>query len=167
MSIGAFGNKIFTVTQDKIYTPDGISISESLNVEMQETDGGKPATYIKGNGEMQIPFNICLKYPYCDVQGEIEWWFLKLRSETPEYLTLGNKTFGTNKFLLHSVSVADLVIAPNGLYLKAVLSLSFSEWTKKGYKKETTKSKSKKKSTSSSGGNTAQAVKNQQIVSGV
>ena len=138
MSIGAFGSKIFTVSHEKILTPDGISISESLNVEMQETDGGKPATYIKGNGEMKIPFNIALKYPYCDVESEIDWWLLKMRSKTPEYLTLGNKTFGTNKFLLDSVSVGDLVIAPNGLYLKANLSLNFTEWTKKGYKKDKT-----------------------------
>ena len=168
MGLGAFGDKIFEVNLNKILTFDGLSVSESLNIEQQETDGGKPATYIKGLKEMTVSFGITLLHPYCNVQAEIDWWLWKLRSSTPEYLTLGNKTYGAGKCLLNSVSASDYVIAPNGLYLKAKLSLSFSEWSKKGYNKDDTKSTSKSKSASksSSTGNTAQAVKNQQIVNG-
>jgi len=136
MSIGAFGNKIFEVNPKRIYTPDGISGSESLNIEMQETDGGKPATYIKGLKELSISFKITLLYPYCDVQSEIDWWFVKLRSKIPEYLTLGNKTWGAGKMLLKDVSFDELTYGQDGVYTKAVLSLSFSEWTKEGYKKD-------------------------------
>ena len=136
MSLGAFGKKLFEVNENKILIPDGISVGESLNVEMQETEGGKPATYIKGFNAMEISFNIALNYAFCDVKAEIEWWLLKMRSQTPEYLTLGNKTYGTNKMLLNDVQVGDLLLAPNGLHLKANLSLKFSEWTKKGYKKD-------------------------------
>ena len=166
MGLGAFGNKLFEVNPNSIITPDGISIGESLNIEMQETDGGKPATYVKGINAMSISFNIALNYAFCDVQAEIEWWLHKMRMQEPEYLTLGNKTYGTNKMLVQDVKISDLLLAPNGLHLKANLSLAFSEWTKKGYKKDTSTSKSKSTS-SSSGGNTAQAVKNQQIVSEV
>ena len=165
MGLGAFGNKLFEVNENSIITPDGISIGESLNIEMQDTDGGKPATYVKGINAMSISFNIALNYAFCDVQAEIEWWLKKMRRQEPEYLTLGNKTYGTNKMLVQDVKASDLLLASNGLHLKANLSLTFSEWTKKGYKKDTGTSKSK--STSSSGDNTAQAVKNQQIVSGV
>lgn len=136
MVIGAFGNKTFEVSQDNIYTFDNLSVDESLNVEMQETDGGKPATYIKGYKEMSISFEIVLRQRFCNVLSEIDWWFLKMRSETPEYLTLGNKTYGTNKFLLNSVAISDTLIAPNGDYINAKLNLKFSEWTKAGYKKE-------------------------------
>lgn len=136
MSIGAFGNKVFEVSSEKIYTFDGLSVSESLNVEMQDTEGGKPATYIKGKKEMSISFTITLDVRYCDVEAEINWWLLKMRSGTPEYLTIGKKAYGTNKFLLNSVSIADYVIAPSGLYVKAKVNLNFSEWTKKGYKKD-------------------------------
>ena len=169
MGLGAFGNKLFEVNENSIITPDGISIGESLNIEMQDTDGGKPATYVKGINAMSISFNIALNYAFCDVQSEIEWWLLKMRRQEPEYLTLGNKTYGTNKMLVQDVKINDLLLASNGLHLKANLSLTFSEWTKKGYNKDTSKSTSKSKSTgtSSSGGNTAQAVKNQQIISGV
>lgn len=136
MSIGAFGDKIFEVSQNRIYTPDGLSYSESLNVEMQETEGGKPATYIKGLGAMEVSFDIQLKHPFCDVQQEIDWWLDKMRSGTPEYLTIGDKTYGTNKQLLKSVSVADKVILASGDIVSAKISLSFSEYTKKGYKKD-------------------------------
>lgn len=136
MGIGAFGNKAFEVNMKRIYTFDELNASESLSIEQQETEGGKPATYIKGKGAMSISFNIMLINGYCDVESEINWWFSKMRSETPEYLTLGNKTFGTNKMLLNSVSVNAVTISPTGVYLKAMLGLSFSEWTKVGYKKE-------------------------------
>ena len=135
MGLGAFGNKVFEVNLKKIYTFAGLVVSDSLNVEMQETEGGKPATYIKGKNQMDISIDITLLSQFCDVQAEIDWWFFKMRSETPEYLTLGSKTFGTNKMLLHSVSMADTIISPTGDYVKAKLSLGFSEWTKKGYKK--------------------------------
>lgn len=136
MSIGAFGDKTFEVTHERIYTPDGLNYKESLSVEMQETEGGKPATYIKGLGAMEIGFDIQLKHRFCDVQAEIDWWLLKMRSGTPEYLTIGAKTYGTNKQLLKDVSVADKVILADGTVVSAKISLSFSEYTAKGYKKD-------------------------------
>ena len=136
MLIGAFGGKSFEVSQNKIYTFDGLSVSEGLNVEMQETEGGKPATYVKGYKEMSISFSIILKQQFCNVLEEIDWWLKKMRSKKPEYLTLGKKTFGSNKFLLINFSVANTVITPNGDYISATINLSFNEWTKAGYKKE-------------------------------
>lgn len=150
MSIGAFGDKTFEVSQDRIYTPDGLNYSESLNVEKKETEGGKPTTYIKGLGAMEVGFDIQLKHPFCNVQQEIDWWLLKMRSKTPEYLTIGEKTFGTDKQLLKSVSVADKVILPNGKVISAKISLSFSEMPFNGYAKNnnsttnTTKNTTKK-----------------------
>lgn len=134
MSVGAFGTKAFEVNLNKILTPTNIGASETLNVELQETEGGKPATYIKGFNEMNITFDIILLHPFVDVQSEIDWWFLKMRSKTPEYLTLGSKTYGTCKMLLVGVSVSKLVVGANGVQLKAVISLSFCEWTKEGKK---------------------------------
>ena len=134
MSVGAFGDKIFEVNHNRIYTPDGINGKESLNVEMQETDGGKPATYIKGINAMEISFDITLKHPYCDVQSEIDWWLKKLNTKIPEYLTLGDKAFCSNKMLLKDVGFSDVVIVA-GKTVKAVLNLSFNEWTKEGYDK--------------------------------
>jgi cell wall-associated NlpC family hydrolase len=134
--VGAFGDKIFEVSLHRILTPSNIGISESLNVEMQETEGGKPATYVKGFSEMNVSFDIVLLHPYVDVRSEIDWWFLKLRSKTPEYLTLGEKIYGTNKMLLTNVSVGNVGINANGVHIKATLTLSFGEWTIQGSKKE-------------------------------
>ena len=134
--VGAFGNKTFEVSANKIYTFDGLSISESINVEMQEVEANKPATYIKGNGEMNIGFDILLLSRFCDVDYEIDYWLLKMRSVVPEYLTIGKKAYGTNKFLLTNVSVGDVLIAADGTKTRAKVTLTFSEWTKAGYKKD-------------------------------
>ena len=136
MSIGAFGDKVFDVTQKRIYTPDGLNYKETLSVEMQDSEGDKPSTYIKGLGAMDVGFDIQLKHPFCNVQQEIDWWLKKMRSGVPEYLTIGDKTYGTNKQLLKDVSVADCVFLPNGTVISAKISLSFVEFTRIGYKKE-------------------------------
>ena len=151
--VGAFGDKVFEVSQNKIYTFSGLSISEKLNVEMQETEGGKPATYIKGYGEMDITLEILLLSRFCDVDNEIDYWLLKMRSKTPEYLTLGKKAYGTNKHLLVDVQVNDFVIAADGTKTKAKVSLAFKEWTKAGQKKDDNKS------TSTSSGTTTTTTK--------
>lgn len=134
MNIGAFGDKPFIVSPDRIYTPDGVSITSGLNVEKQEVEGGKPATYIKGVKEKTVTFDLLLLVAFCDVDAEAEWWHIEAESKSAKYLTLGIKTYG--KMLLESVSETDVLIAPNGIKTRSKLSLTFSEWTKAGYKKD-------------------------------
>lgn len=157
--VGAFGNKTFEVSQNKIYTFDGLTISESLNVEMQEVEANKPATYIKGNGEMNIGFDILLLSRFCDVDYEIDYWLLKMRSVIPEYLTIGKKAYGTNKFLLTNVSVGDVLIAADGTKTRAKITLTFSEWTKAGYKKDDKSTSTSTATTTSSGTTTKKTTK--------
>lgn len=147
--IGAFGNKVFEVSQNKIYTFSGLTISEKLSIEMQETEGGKPATYIKGYGEMDITFEILLLSRFCNVDYEIDYWLLKMRSKKPEYLTIGKKAYGTNKHLLVDVQVNDIKMLGDGTKVSAKVSLAFKEWTKAGYKKEETTSSTGSVSSSS------------------
>ena len=136
MSIATYGSKTFTVSSKKIYTIDGISFSQALDIETQEVEGKKPATYIKGIGLIPLSFSLNLDARFVDVPAEFNWWNNKLLSKTPEVFTLGGKVLSKNKFLLKSVAAAEIVQGKNGSWLKLKLGLEFEEYTSKGYKKE-------------------------------
>ncbi len=130
--IGSFGSKKFEVSPNKIYTPDGTSISEALDYEEQERAGDKPLIYIKGLKNMSVKFSIKLNAMFVDVEKEISFWVLKMRSGVPETLILGNKAWGTNKMLLANVDASELRWASDGTYLGGDLSLSFIEYVGSG-----------------------------------
>ena len=130
--IGSFGAKQFEVSNDKIYTPSDISISESLDYEEQARAGEKPLIYIKGLKNMSIKFDIKLDARFVEIEKEVSFWLLKMRSGVPETLTLGKKAWGTNKMLLTSVDKSKINIAGDGTYLSGELSLSFIEYPGNG-----------------------------------
>ena len=130
--IGSFGTKTFEVSDKKIYTFSDVSFSESLSFETQERFGDKPAIYVKGLGELTQSFNVRLDARWVDVEQEIVWWIVKMRTAVPEFLTIGEHTWGTGKALLTGVSVSDLVEAGDGTYLAATLALSFVEYAAAG-----------------------------------
>ena len=145
MPIATFGAKTFDVSKNKIYTLDGLAFSQALNVETQEVEGKKPATYIKGINLIPLSFSIVLDARFVDVKSEIDWWNQKLTSKTPEVFTIGGKVLSQNKFLLKSVSTADVVIGKAGAFLKAKLDLSLEEFASVGYKKPETSGGSESK----------------------
>lgn len=130
--VGSFGSKTFEVTSNKIYTFSDYSLSESLSYETQERSGDKPAIYVKALGELTQSINVKLDARWVDVEQEIVWWMVKMRTAVPEYLTIGEHTWGTGKALLTSVNVSDLVEAGDGTYLSATLALSFVEYAAAG-----------------------------------
>lgn len=130
--IGSFGAKQFEVSTDKIYTPSDISISESLDYEEQVRVGDKPLIYIKGLKNMSIKFDIKLDARFVEVEKEVSFWLLKMRSGIPETLTLGKKAWGTNKMLVTGVDTSNLNIAGDGTYLGGELSLRFIEYVGAG-----------------------------------
>lgn len=136
MQTAAFGSKIFEVSSSRQYTPDGINISESLNIEMQAIEGKKPATYIKGLNEMKLGFSVKLDARSVDVLAEINFWLAKLRSKTPEFLSIGGKVWGTNKMLLAEVKISDAKIIGKDVYSQASMDLSFAEYVSAGYAKQ-------------------------------
>ena len=130
--IGSFGSKTFEVSSKKIYTFSDYSFSESLSYETQERSGDKPSIYVKGLGELSQSFSIKLDARWVNVEQEIVWWLVKMRTAVPESLTIGEHTWGTGKALLTSVGVSDLIEASDGTYLSAMLDLSFVEYAAAG-----------------------------------
>lgn len=140
MAIATFGSKMFSVSRNKIYTPDDISFSQELDIETQAVEGKKPATYIKGIGLIPLSFKLRLDARFVIVSNEIDWWNKTLVAKVPQVFTLGGKTISKNKFLLKSVEVDNLIVGKGGAYLKADLNLQFEEYVSPGYKKASTSS---------------------------
>ena len=125
MITAKFGSKSFEVSANKIYTPDGIPISESLSTEEVEVSGKKPTLNIKGIGLLSISFDVSLNSIFLDVESELDYWTTTLRNKTSQVLSIGKRTLGY--FFLTDCSHSDVVLAKDGSYIKAKLSLSFKE----------------------------------------
>ncbi len=148
MAIATFGSKQFVVSHNKIYTIDGITFSQALNVESQDVEGKKPATYIKGVGLIPLSFSLDLNARFIDVKAEIDWWNNKMLSKVPEVFTIGGKIISRNKFLLKSVAASEITIGKNGKFIKAKLDLQFEEYASSGKKANSSSKKTKKKKSS-------------------
>lgn len=144
MPIASFGSKVFTVSQNKVFTFDEFSRTSSLNIEEQEVDGQKPSTYIKGSNLDDITLVVPLfKQKNLNVRAVIDEWITIKNQAQPQTLIIGNNPMGQNKFLLTSVTISEAVINGNGNFLKAKLELQFKEFIRYGHKEEkvgTTKS---------------------------
>lgn len=125
MITAKFGSKSFEVSSKKIYTPDGVSISEELNTEETEVSGKKPTVNVKGIKLKSLSFDIKLDSRFVDVYTEISYWEKILKAKTSQSFKLGSHTLG--KFYLTKTDLKNITLAKNGDYTGATLSLSFKE----------------------------------------
>lgn len=154
MVTAQFGTKKFEVKKDKIYTPKGTSISESIELEEEEVSKKKPTTKVKGIKLQTLSFEIQVDSRFVDVDNELRWWKNKLLAKSSEFFYLGK--FKVGKFYLTQYDIKDFELNKNGDYRKATISLSFTEdgtyanKTKINFETTNKKATSVKKSTSSS-----------------
>lgn len=142
MSLGGFGDKLFEVSQNRIYTFSNVSNDLGLNVEDQEVDGDKPSVYIKGKKNETPSIDITLiQSDSIDCDKEYKDWKDILYSETPHMLFLGNNPVSSNKFLLIGITPSNMVYHPHGKLIKITLTLKFEEYPRSGVKKDKTESK--------------------------
>ena len=134
MSVGAFGSHTFSVSEDEIRTPDDFEFTEELDYEMQTRAGKKPATYIKGQKEMDFPMVLHLdaRYLKTDIPTEISWWLKVMRDADKERLYLGGHSWGTGKFIVVSVHPNNARYLGDGTLLSCDLELKFVEWVAEG-----------------------------------
>lgn len=137
MPIASFGNKVFNVSLNKIYTFDGYTRTSALNIEEQEVVGSKPSSYIKGSTLDDLGISINLKkMKGIDVRKEINEWNAIKDSKVAQNFILGGSRVGANKYLLVSVSESDFLIDKEGRVLSAKLDLKFKEFVRLGKKEE-------------------------------
>ena len=125
MITAEFGKKQFSVSKNKIYTPEGVSISESIDIEETEVSGKKPLTKVKGIKLQEVSFDVKLDARFVDITTELRWWKNKLLAKTSEYLVIGGYRIGA--FFLTQYDFKDFEINKDGKYTKGTLSLSFKE----------------------------------------
>ncbi|MBV4427188.1 phage tail protein [Clostridium tyrobutyricum] len=137
MAIAVFGSMIFSVSANKIYSFDDYSFSSSINIEEQEIDNSKSATYIKGLNLDEFSFSISLvKQKTVDIRTEIIKWINLQNKRIPYMFIINNRPITSNKFLLTSVKVESAVFNSKGDYIKAKIEVSFKEYARKGSKKK-------------------------------
>lgn len=147
MAIASFSNKIFSINSNKIYTFSDLQYSTNYETEAQDVEGKKPSTYKKGSGLNAMSFSIKLDASFkVNPRKEITDWENIKASGTPYPFILGNKSLGSNKWLLKDVSVSDMNIDNAGKILSATLNLKFEEYVRPGSKSNSSSSKKAKKS---------------------
>lgn len=125
MITAKFGSKSFEVSPKKIYTPDGLSLSEELEMEETEVNGFKPKQKVKAMKLQQLSFDLKLDSRFVDVNSEIWDWKKILESKTSRNFSLGSNVIGI--FFLIKYELKETRINRNGSYTGATLSLSFVE----------------------------------------
>lgn len=133
MSVGAFGDHEFGASESCIRIPNDFEFTESLNFEMQSRTGKKPATYVKGQGEMSFPMTIHLdaRMLDTDLASEIGWWLKAMRQQTKGKLYLLGHYWGTNSFIVTSVHPANTKTAGKTM-LSCDLEVKLTEWVAEG-----------------------------------
>lgn len=125
MITAKFGDKSFEVSSKKIYTPNGVSISEELDIEETEVSGKKPTVKVKAIKLQGLSFDLKLDSRFVDVDVELRWWKNTLLAKKSQLFYLGNYKIG--KFFLTKYDLKDTRINKDGIFTSAVLTLSFSE----------------------------------------
>lgn len=130
-----FGSKSFEVSAKKIYTPDGVSIAEELDIEETAVSGKKPTVKVKGVKLQSLSFELKLDTRFVDVVAELRFWKNALLGKTSQMFTLGKYTVG--KFFLTKYEDTEIVINKDGEYVSARITLTFTEDGKYANSKKT------------------------------
>lgn len=141
MAIAVFGKKKFTVSRDKVYTPDDIKGGASLKTELVDKSGYKPRTKILGPelGTFSLGFLVS-KELGVNPRKEMESWTAIVESGEPENLIIGDKPYGKYKWLAKVLNFDIREANDSGDIISAYLSVTFEEYTGKS-----TETASKKK----------------------
>ncbi|MCR4436155.1 MAG: phage tail protein [Clostridiales bacterium] len=131
--IASFANKEFSVSLNRIYPFTDFSLSGSINKEIQEREGQKPATYIKGLGLEALSISIPLvAQKNVNVRSELESWRTIRDARIPYYFIVAGKPIIPNKMLLESVELSDSIFDLSGNIVRGTLQLKFEEYAAAG-----------------------------------
>ena len=133
MPIAVFGNKVFEITDSKIYTIDGLQYSTTLETEKQDAEGKKPSTYNKGPGLNGLNFTLKLDVTQgVNPRREMEAWEQIKDAGIAYPFILGRSPLGWNKWLLVDIQASNSVIDNLGNMLKVDLQFKFDEYVRAG-----------------------------------
>lgn len=133
MNVGEFGSHPFGACARWVRIPEDFELSEELDVEMQARAGKKPAMYVKGQGEMNVPMKIHLdaRLLKTDLNEEVEWWLKTMRNHTKAKLYLFGHYWGSKYFVVTKVHQSNTRVVA-GKELSCDLEVQFVEWVADG-----------------------------------
>lgn len=151
MNVGAFGSHTFGACSNWVRVPEDFEFSEEMNVEMQARSGKKPAMYVKGQGEMNIPMKVHLdaRLLKTDLATEVSWWLKVMRKQSKARLYLFGHYWGTKYFKVTKVHQSNTHVV-GGKQLSCDLELQFIEWVANGSAETSSNSVSSSASSSAS-----------------
>lgn len=128
--IGNFGSRIVFETSDrKILTFSGLSQKVSGKYSKHSIIGQKDRTEFTGPGSRSVSFKILLDVNLgIRPQDIIENIEDAIEQGEVEYLVIGGKPIGKNRFYISSVSEAMDVVLSNGGIARATLSITMEEY---------------------------------------
>ncbi len=128
--VGNFGSRIVFETSDrKILTFSGLSQKVSGKYAKHSVTGQKDRPEFTGPGNRSVSFNILLDVSLGirprEVMSKIED---AVENGETEYLVIGGRPVGRNKFYISSVSEAFDVVMSRGEIARATLQVSMEEY---------------------------------------
>lgn len=139
MVTGSFGTKKFEVSANKIYTPNGLSLSEEIELEETAVSGAKPTVKVKGVKLKTVSFELKLDGRFVNITTEISFWESTMKAKKPKELKLGIHKLGW--YYITKYSITSYTIRKDGAYRSATISLSFTEDPKNGVTTTTSSTK--------------------------
>lgn len=137
--IASFGEKLFQVDFEKVYTMMGVTLSVALNKQTQEVEGKKPSTWVKGPGLRKLKFAVPLKVEFgVTPRDEIDYWLTLAESGKPYPFVIGSKSLSEYNWVLEKVEATDANILSRGQISSAEIMLTFEEYVRTGSKPPST-----------------------------
>ena len=125
--IGKFKDKIFTVSNEQIYTFNSFTNSVKLSYEEKEVEGSKSKMYIKGASLQDLSLTIDLIAELgVDVEAEINDWKSYAEIGVRDSLYIANKKYGGN-WIVIGVSVSDMISDAKTI-ISATINVDFKEF---------------------------------------
>lgn len=127
--IGCFGNLVFETSDRRILTMSNIKQEVSGQWTEHKIIGQKPRKEFGGPGVRLFKFTITLDISL-GVSPSIQMELIEDMVENgyTDYLVIGNKTIGENRFVITSVSEAWDAVYAGGKIAKATLNITMEEY---------------------------------------
>jgi phage protein U len=127
--IGYFGDIVFEVSDEKIYTFNGFKLDASARYSTHEIIGEKPKTEFIAPNLKTISLTISLNGDYgVTPMEEMHKWISLAETGEADYLVIGWDVMGDDKWVVKSVSEAWEILFSEGELFAGKIDVTFEEY---------------------------------------
>lgn len=127
--IGYFGDIVFEVSDEKIYTFNGFKLEASARFSAHEIIGAKPKTeFIAPNLKtISLTINLIGNYGITPME-EMQKWISLVEAGEADYLVIGWDVLGDDRWIVKSVSETWNTIFSEGELFSGKIDVTFEEY---------------------------------------